>query len=596
MEKTDHLDSVILCEIAWEVCNKIGGIYTVLRTKAAAAAGRWGNRYFLLGPYNHHSAAMEFEENLTAPEAIAPILSRLRNDGIVCHYGNWLIQGQPQVILFDLHSVRDQIDHSKYLLWEHYGIHSHGNADINDPVALGAAVFAFFKAAVEFWPESDILGHFHEWMAGVGLLLLATDGLPVKTVFTTHATILGRHVAGNDPDFYDRLYDIHPASTADMFNIGPLHAIESHAAQAATIFSTVSEVTKGEAGHFLGRIPEFILPNGLNAHKFTALHEFQNLHLTYKEEIHEFVSGHFFPSYTFDLDNTLYFFTSGRYEYRNKGMDVFIEALYRLNQRLLQERDAPTIVAFIITKGAAYHINADVLQRQLMFREIKQTCARFSDVMEKTLIQSVARGTIPERDDLLPPQLQAALKRSMYSFKQGGLPAIVTHNMVHGDQDAVLRHLRHRNLINHPFDKVKVIFHPDFITAGNPLLALDYDHFVRGCHLGIFPSSYEPWGYTPLECIALGLPAVTTNLSGFGAYVDTHLEFDNFPEIFVLQRRSRPIENSINELTDYLHSFTKLSRRERIDLRNRAESHTQAFDWSTLISHYLDAYRAAIEA
>ena len=593
---TDSAPGALLFEVAWEVCNKIGGIYTVLRTKAQTARAEWGDSYFLLGPYNHHTAALEFEEDLSPPKDVLMILGELNARGIACHYGTWLIQGQPRVFLFDIHSLRDKVDFCKYLLWEHYGIHSHGNHEINDPVCLGAAILNFFEIATKVWTDKQLLAHFHEWMAGVGLLMLHAETLPVKTVFTTHATILGRHVAGNDPDFYDRLLEIHPESTAQSYNIGPLHAIESHAAQSATIFSTVSEVTKGEAWHFLGRNPEFVLPNGLNAHKFTALHEFQNLHLTYKEQIHEFVSGHFFPSYTFDLDNTLYFFTSGRYEYRNKGMDVFIESLYYLNQRLLQERNAPTVVAFIITKGSTYHINADVLQRQLMFREIKENCAKISSAMEKTLTQAASHGRIPDRDDLLPPAIQASLKRSMLSFKQGGLPAIVTHDMVHQDDDAVLRHLRHRNLINHPFDKVKVIFHPDFITSGNPLLGLDYDHFVRGCHLGIFPSSYEPWGYTPLECIALGLPAITTDLSGFGAYVDAHLSFDKFPEIFVLNRRSRPIDQAIHELVDHLHSFTTLQRRERIELRNRAERHTLQFDWQSLYDHYSQAYDAALDA
>src|SRR5205823_5461222 len=139
---------------------------------------------------------------------------------------------------------------------------------------------------------------------------------------------------------------------------------------AATVFTTVSDVTGVEAERLLGRAPDMITPNGINLHKFAAPHEFQHLHAQSKQKINEFVMGHFFPSYTFDLDRTLYMFTSGRYEYRNKGMDLFVEALFRLNQRLKglpAMFPRPTVVAFIITRAATRNINVGVLQNQSMF-------------------------------------------------------------------------------------------------------------------------------------------------------------------------------------------------------------------------------------
>ena len=163
----------------------------------------------------------------------------------------------------------------------------------------------------------------------------------------------------------------------------PKLEIEKAAAHASTVFTTVSEVTAFESERLLGRAPEAILPNGLNSQRFAALHEFQNLHQKYKEKINEFVMGHFFPSYTFDLDRTIYLFTSGRYEYRNKGMDLFLESLYRLNHRLKQYvADPPTVVAFIITKAMVKHVNVDVLRNQSMFDELRNTCADIQAQMD----------------------------------------------------------------------------------------------------------------------------------------------------------------------------------------------------------------------
>ena len=199
-----------------------------------------------------------------------------------------------------------------------------------------------------------IVAHFHEWMGAVALPRIRHANLPIATVFTTHATQLGRYIASNDPHFYSNLPRIKADDAARHYMIWAKYAIERAAAHSAHMFTTVSEVTAREAQYLLGRKPEFVLPNGLNAHHFTALHEFQNLHLKYKERIHEFVMGHFFPSYSFDLDRTLYVFTSGRYEYLNKGMDLFIEALSGLNSRLKTWSKPPTVVAFIIKIGRAH--------------------------------------------------------------------------------------------------------------------------------------------------------------------------------------------------------------------------------------------------
>ncbi|HWP39747.1 MAG TPA: glycosyltransferase [Tepidisphaeraceae bacterium] len=597
---TDELSSqpepVLLFEVAWEVCWQLGGIYTVLRTKAAAMLDRWGDRYCLIGPYNPHTAAVEFEE-LPTEGVIRDTLDRLRAAGVPCHYGRWLISGRPRVILLDYRARSSSLDVDKYLLWKDHGIETLGcDAEVNDVVAFGYVVADFFRELSDLLRgRRAILAHFHEWMGGVAVPRIAHMQLPVATVFTTHATLLGRYLASDNPYFYQHLPFIQADQEAVKYNILSKHQIEKTAAHACTVFTTVSEVTAFEAEKLLGRKPDAILPNGLNIQRFAALHEFQNLHRQFKEKIHEFVMGHFFPAYAFDLEHTLYVFTSGRYEYRNKGLDMFIESMYRLNQALRGVPDRPTIVAFIITRAATRNINVGALQNQAMFDELRATCGEIEREMGRRLFLAATTGRLPGMNELLADDAVVRLKRAMHVWRSGRQPSIVTHDLVDDANDAVLRHLRWRQLFNAADDPVKVVFHPEFLTATSPLISLDYNDFVRGCHLGIFPSYYEPWGYTPMESIARGVPAVTTDLSGFGAYVQRHIEDARSQGIMVLNRRNRSFEDAVNDLVQYLLEFIQLNRRQRIELRNRTERLGELFDWSVLVSHYHEAHDLALE-
>jgi glycogen(starch) synthase len=304
--------------------------------------------------------------------------------------------------------------------------------------------------------------------------------------------------------------------------------------------------------------------------------------------------GHFFPSYTFDLDNTLYLFMAGRYEYRNKGMDQFIEALHRLNWRLKGIPDRPTVVAFIITRAQTRSYNVNVLQNHSMFADLHSTCVDIQEQMGENLFMSVARGRVPGLQEILSDDAVVRLKRVMHASRTGRQPAIVTHDMVDDANDPTLKHLRHRQLFNSAEDPVKVVFHPDFVAATSPLWHIDYEQFIRGCHMGVFPSYYEPWGYTPMECVAMGVPAVTTDLSGFGAYVQREIPNHAEQGLGVINRRTQNFDQSTNELVDHLYNFVQLSRRQRIELRNRTERLSELFDWSVLSRHYTEAHNLAL--
>lgn len=588
----------LLFEIGWEVCWQLGGIYTVLRTKADAMAARWDDRYCLIGPYNPATAPLEFEER-PSEGIIRDALDKLRAMGIPCHFGRWLVPGRPRVILLDYRARFAHLDHDKYLMWKDHGISvPSGDGEVNEVVAFGFTVAEFFRALSEVGHGRTILAHFHEWMAGVAVPRIAHNKWPITTLFTTHATLLGRYLASDSPDFYNHLPFINADEQAGKYQIWPRYAIERAAAHACTVFTTVSEVTAYEAEKLLGRRPDAILPNGLNIQRFAAMHEFQNLHRQYKEQIHEFVMGHFFPAYHFPLDDTLYFFTSGRYEYTNKGIDLFIEALYRLNQRMKTMKAGlprPTVVGFIITRAGTRNINVNVLQNQSMFDELHSTCLAVQAEIGQRLFKAAVSGRVPSAQEIMPEDTQVRLKRAIHAWRNRRQPTIVTHDLHDDAGDPVLKHLRHRGLFNAEDDPVKVVFHPEFVTATSPLISLDYPQFVRGCNLGVFPSYYEPWGYTPMESIAMGVPAVTTDLSGFGAYVQRHIPNSAEQGVLVLDRSTQGFDKAADDLASYFFDYVQLNRRQRIELRNKVESLGEKFDWSQLVKHYHAAHDLALE-
>lgn len=586
--------SPFLVEVAWEVCSQIGGIYTVIKTKAPNMVDRWKDNYLLVGPYHQHTSSLEFEE-VPVPETLQPVVEKLAAAGIPSHYGRWLTDGRPAVLLLDYRARYEQLGNDKYFLWKDNGISIEGSdGEVDAVIAFGSCVAELLRCASETLTQR-IVAHFHEWMAGVAIPRIRHLKLPVATVFTTHATQLGRYIAANDPHFYANLPTINADAEARRYMIWSKYAIERAAAHASHVFTTVSEVTAREAQYLLGRKPEFVLPNGLNAHHFTALHEFQNLHLKYKERIHEFVMGHFFPSYSFDLDRTLYIFTSGRYEYLNKGMDLFIESLHRLNERLKSTPKPPTVVAFIITRAPTKSLNVTSLQNHLRLEDLKTTCREMEQSLGQRILEAAARGRMPTYDDIFTEDIQLRLKRAILARKTSQWPPVITHDLWDDANDPVMNHLRHRNLINAPGDPVKVVFHPDFVSLSS-LFSLDYDQFVRGCHMGLFPSYYEPWGYTPLECLALGLPTVTTDLSGFGAYVERHVPDALQNGVLVLNRSKSSTEHCIEQLSSFLVKFCELNRRERISLRNRAERITERFTWDVMAAHYHRAHSEALRA
>ena len=591
-----------LFEVAWEVCNQVGGIYTVIRSKVPSVIKQWGNEnYFLIGPYFADQAAAHFDPATDFSTPIGKAVLEMQSRGFEVYYGQWIVSGRPNVILFNPYSIYDKLGEIKYFLLKDYNIAIPDGDELLDKVAaFGFQVKEFFHylCGSDFCNET-IIAHFHEWMAGLPIPGIRKSNLNIKTVFTTHATLLGRYLAMNDQEFYSHLPFYKWEVEANKFNVAPIANIERASAHGAHVFTTVSEVTARECTHLLGRTPDMILPNGLNIERFEATHEVQNQHVQVKKKIHEFVMGHFFQSYSFDLDKTLYFFTSGRYEYQNKGYDLTLEAMARLNWKMQQAGTDMTVVSFFITKRPFYSFNPEVLQSKAQIedvgRVVEEIQQQVGDRLYKEITTITGNYQFPDLGALVDDYLRLKLRRNVQSWKTQNLPKVVTHQLVDDAKDEILNFLRTSNLVNNRHDKVKIVYHPDFIATTNPLFKMDYTQFVRGCHLGIFPSMYEPWGYTPLECLASGLPSITSNLAGFGDYVVNNIEDHDNKGMFIIDRTDGNFNRAAEELANMLFEFVNLSRRDRIALRYRCEEAAMHFDWSNLGKYYDEAYKLVSE-
>uniref|UniRef100_A0A3P8YAV7 Glycogen [starch] synthase n=1 Tax=Esox lucius TaxID=8010 RepID=A0A3P8YAV7_ESOLU len=535
MEEWDEefdLEDAVLFEIAWEVANKVGGIYTVIQTKARLTVEEWGENYFLVGPYVESNVRTQVELIEPTNPALKRTIDKMNSSGC--------------------------------------------------------------KFAAQCEEPPHILAHFHEWLAGLGLALCRQRLLPVATIFTTHATLLGRYLCAGSVDFYNNLANFNVDKEAGDRQIYHRYCLERTAARCAHVFTTVSQITAVEAEHLLKRKPDIITPNGLNVKKFSAMHEFQNLHAQSKNRIQEFVRGHFYGHLDFNLDKCLFLFIAGRYEFSNKGADIFLEALARLNYLLRVNHSDVTVVAFFIMPARTNNFNVETLKGQAVRKQLWDTAHTVKERFGKKLYESLLIGQLPDVSKMLDKEDFTMMKRAIFATQRQCQPPICTHNMLEDSTDPILTCIRRIGLFNSSADRVKVIFHPEFLSSTSPLLPMDYEEFVRGCHLGVFPSYYEPWGYTPAECTVMGIPSISTNLSGFGCFMEEHIADPSAYGIYILDRRYRGVDESCNQLTSYLFQFCQQSRRARIIQRNRTERLSDLLDWRYLGRYYISARHMAL--
>uniref|UniRef100_A0A8C6KHN4 Glycogen [starch] synthase n=1 Tax=Nothobranchius furzeri TaxID=105023 RepID=A0A8C6KHN4_NOTFU len=578
------LEDAVLFEIAWEVANKVGGIYTVIQTKARLTAEEWGENYFLVGPYVESNVRTQVELIEPTNPVLKRTIDQMNASGCKIYFGRWLIEGSPYVVLIDVGFTAWSLDRWKRELWEHCGIGVPWfDREANDAVLFGFLTAWLLGEVTQSEESPHIVAHFHEWLAGLGLVLCRQRQLPIATIFTTHATLLGRYLCAGSVDFYNNLAQFNVDKEAGDRQIYHRYCLERAAAHCTHVFTTVSQITAIEAEHLLKRKPDIITPNGLNVKKFSAMHEFQNLHAQSKSRIQEFVRGHFYGHLDFNLDKCLFLFIAGRYEFSNKGADVFLEALARLNYLLRVNHSDVTVIAFFIMPARTNNFNVETLKGQAVRKQLWDTAQTVKERFGKKLYESLLVGQLPDVSKMLDKEDFTIMKRAIFATQRQSQPPVCTHNMLEDSSDPILSCVRRIGLFNSSSDRVKIIFHPEFLSSTSPLLPMDYEEFVRGCHLGVFPSYYEPWGYTPgTECTVMGIPSISTNLSGFGCFMEEHIADPSAYGIYILDRRYKGVDESCNQLTSFLFQFCKQSRRQRIIQRNRTERLSDLLDWRYL--------------
>ena len=493
-------------------------------------------------------------------------------------------------------------DDIKKEFYENFNIDSlRGGYDYDEPLVWGYAVgIIIHKLKDHLFKNKIIVSQFHEWLSAPALLYLKKNNLDIATVFTTHATVLGRTLANNHVDLYHYLDDekraldsVNPDQEAYKFNVESKHFVEKAASIQADIFTTVSEITGFEAEKILGRKPDHLLLNGLDSSKFPTFEDSSLKHNSNRRSIREFLLYYFFPYYSFDIKNTLFFFLAGRYEFRDKGIDIFIHALDKLNVVLKKKRSKKTVVAFIFVPAHIRSIKRSLLSNKTLFNDIDKSLYSIRHSVVDNVLYNLISGNEISSKAIFPADFIFDTKRRILKFKQKGSPVLSTHDL-YDENDIITNTLLSVGLDNLEDDRVKVVFYPIYLTGADGLLNLDYYQCMSGCHLGVFPSFYEPWGYTPLEAAALGTSSVTTDLAGFGRFVKSHTHNKDLPGIFVLNRMGKDDNAIIDDLSNFMLKFISFSKHDRVQNKIEAKRLSSLADWKLFINYYLDAHNSAV--
>jgi len=584
----------IVFEVSWEVCNKVGGIYTVVKSKAAKMVEAYGENYFLVGPYFASKAVAEFQEEMPG-EFFKPAFEELKKYGILCHFGKWLIEGSPSVILVDFMNYKNRINDIKKELWDWYKIDSlRAPNDYDEPIVWAYTTGMLIEKMAYSSKNKKILAHFHEWLSGVGLLYLKKKNVKAATAFTTHATVLGRAMASSHVDLYNVWSKINPDDEAYKYNAESKHFVEKNSALHADAFTTVSEITGMEANYLLKRKPDVILPNGLDISKFPTFEEVIIKHKLQRDRIREFMLHYFFPYYTFDPKETLIYFLAGRYEFRDKGIDIFLEALGKLNEKMKQSKSKKTIIAFIWVPAGFRNIKTEILENKTLFQDITDALEEVMEDVKKNLIYSFVSNKKIAKEILFEDDFITEMKIRVARFVKKGNPPVATHDLYDGN-DTILKAISEASLKNEEDDPVKVIYYPIYLSGADGLLNLNYYEAMQGSHLGVFPSYYEPWGYTPLEAGALGVSSVTTDLAGFGRYFCEECSQSEAPGIYVLKRLNKSHDEVVHQLVDVMSNYANLSKEERIANMLEARKIAAKADWKIFVKKYIEAHNLAID-
>ena len=532
-------------ESSWEVCNKVGGIYTVLSTRAKTLQEALQDKIIFIGPdFWKEQESPYFREDSTL---FADWQQETKEQGLKVRVGRWTVPGEPIAILVDFNPYFEKKNEIYGWLWENYGVdslHAYGDYDEASMFSYAAAlvVESFYHHYLN--SKQKVIYHANEWMCGLGALYINNKLPQIGTIFTTHATSIGRSIAGNMKPLYDYLFAYNGDQMAGELNMQSKHSIEKQTAHYVDCFTTVSDITAKECVELLDKPVDVVLPNGFDnsfvpsSQKFTCK---RNQARRKMLDVANALLGE-------ELDNdTLLISTSGRYEFRNKGIDVFVEAM----NRLLRDRDLKKkVVAFIEVPGWVGEPRKDLQER----------------------LKSGKKYNTP----LDVPQVTHWL-----------------HNMSH---DNVLGMMKYYDMHNRKEDNVKVIFLPCYLDGNDGIVDLTYYDVVLGNDLCIYPSYYEPWGYTPLEAVAFKVPCITTDLAGFGLWANTVFgkEGDITDGVKVIHRTDYNYSEVADNIKDTVAEYSSMTKKQVDTCRKNADALSKKALWSEFIKYYYEAYDIAL--
>lgn len=532
-------------ESSWEVCNKVGGIYTVLSTRAKTLQDAFNDKIIFIGPDLGDANSLYFKED---DGLLKDWKAQAQAEGLAVRLGRWSVPGEPIAVLVDFNQYYEDKNEIYTWLWEHYGVdslHAYGDYDEASMFSYGAAkvVESFYKFYLD--DTKKVIYHGNEWMTGLGLLYLNNKLPQVATVFTTHATSIGRSIAGNNKPLYDYLFAYNGDQMAGELNMQSKHSIEKQTAKYVDCFTTVSEITANECKELLDKPVDFVLPNGFENDFVPKGVQFTRKRKAARKRIFEVANA--LLGVELDDEDTLIVSTSGRYEFRNKGVDVYIEAMNRLQR---DSRLGKKILAFIEVPGWVGEPRQDLIDR----------------------IKSGGKYDTPLHVPMITHWL---------------------HNMSH---DNVLDMMKYLDMQNRKEDNVKLVFLPCYLNGNDGIFNVKYYDLVLGNDLCIYPSYYEPWGYTPLEAIAFKVPCITSDLAGFGLWVNS--EIGCYGEITdgvkVIHRTDYNYSEVADKIKDTVAEFSNFSDVDVKKSRGNAEKLSRKALWSNFIKYYYQAYDHAL--
>ena len=541
----EHLTPDYIFESSWEVCNKVGGIYTVLSSRAKTLQDRMKDRIIFIGPdFWKEKESPYFKEE---KGQFADWQWEAKEEGLHVRVGRWTVPSSPIAILVDFKPFFEKKNEIYGWLWEHYqvdSLHAYGDYDEASMFSYAAAlvVESFYKHYLT--DEQKVVYHANEWMCGLGALYINNKLPQIGTIFTTHATSIGRSIAGNQKPLYDYLFAYNGDQMAGELNMQSKHSIEKQTAHYVDCFTTVSDITAKECVELLDKPVDVVLPNGFDNSFVPKAATFTKKRKAARKRLLEVANALLGEKLD---DDTLIISTSGRYEFRNKGIDVFVEAM----NRLLRDRDLKKkVLAFIEVPGWVSEPRQDLQER-------------------------LASGKTFDTS-LEIPQLTHWL-----------------HNMSH---DNVLGMMKYHDMHNRKDENVKVIFLPCYLDGQDGIVNMSYYDVVLGNDLCVYPSYYEPWGYTPLEAVAFKVPCITTDLSGFGLWANG--VFGHYGEledgVKVIHRTDYNYSEVVDAIKDAVAQFSVMTAKEVETCRKKAEALSKKALWSEFIKYYDEAYDIAL--